>query len=59
LYVSGGLKQTGRVMTKDENICLHCGLCAERCPTHAFDMRRFALHIPHAGAKLLPMVATT
>ena len=59
VYVSGLLKQTGRVMTKDENICLHCGLCAERCPTHAFDMRKFALIYPHAGAKLLPMVATT
>jgi len=59
IFVSGSLKQTGRVMTKDENVCLHCGLCAERCPTHAFDMRRFAVLIPHAGARLLPMVAAT
>ncbi len=50
LFVSGPLKQTGRVMVKDENICLHCGLCAERCPTFAWDMKRFVLHLPHAGA---------
>jgi NADPH-dependent glutamate synthase beta subunit-like oxidoreductase/ferredoxin len=50
VFVSGALKQTGRVMVKDENICLHCGLCAERCPTHAFDMRKFMLQIPYAGA---------
>jgi ferredoxin len=53
LFVSGGLKQTGRVMIKDENICLHCGLCAERCPTYAWDMRKFMLQIPYAGAKVL------
>ncbi len=40
LYVSGDLK-TGRVMVKDEDVCLHCGLCAERCPTEAWDMRKF------------------
>jgi formate dehydrogenase beta subunit len=50
LFVSGGLKQTGRVMVKDENICLHCGLCAERCPTYAWDMRKFVLEQPYAGA---------
>jgi formate dehydrogenase (NADP+) beta subunit len=50
LFVSGGLKQTGRVMVKDENVCLHCGLCAERCPTYAWDMRKFAVEIPLAGA---------
>jgi len=53
LYVSGGLK-TGRVMVKDEDVCLHCGLCAERCPTNAWDMQRSDVHIPqldsHAGA---------
>jgi ferredoxin len=49
LFVSGPLKQTGRVMVKDENVCLHCGLCAERCPTYAWDMRKFAVLIPHAG----------
>jgi ferredoxin len=49
LYVSDQLKHTGRVMVKDENICIHCGLCAERCPTYAWDMRRFVLHLPYAG----------
>lgn len=49
LFVSGALKQTGRVMVKDENVCLHCGLCAERCPTYAWDMRKFVLHLPYAG----------
>ena len=53
LFVSGPLKQTARVMIKDENICLHCGLCAERCPTYAWDMRKFMLQIPYAGAKVL------
>jgi formate dehydrogenase beta subunit len=55
--VSGGLKQTGRVMLKDENICLHCGLCAERCPTYAWDMRQFALKVPYAGAQVIPLTA--
>jgi formate dehydrogenase (NADP+) beta subunit len=50
LFVSGALKQTGRVMVKDENVCVHCGLCAERCPTYAWDMRKFAVEIPLAGA---------
>ena len=50
LFVSGPLKQTGRVMVKDENVCLHCGLCAERCPTYAWDMRKFVLQIPYAGS---------
>jgi NADPH-dependent glutamate synthase beta subunit-like oxidoreductase/ferredoxin len=49
LFVSGPLKQTGRVMVKDENVCLHCGLCAERCPTYAWDMRKFVVEIPYAG----------
>ena len=49
LFVSSALKQTGRVMVKDENICVHCGLCAERCPTYAWDMRKFVVHIPVAG----------
>jgi NADPH-dependent glutamate synthase beta subunit-like oxidoreductase/formate hydrogenlyase subunit 6/NADH:ubiquinone oxidoreductase subunit I len=48
LYVSGALK-TGRVMVKDEDVCLHCGLCAERCPTGAWDMQRFTLEMTHAG----------
>jgi len=42
IYVSDGLK-TGRIMAKDEDVCLHCGLCAERCPTGAWDMQRFLL----------------
>jgi NADPH-dependent glutamate synthase beta subunit-like oxidoreductase len=49
LYVSGALKGTGRVMVKDEDVCLHCGLCAERCPTGAWDMQKFTLEISHAG----------
>ena len=48
LYVSGGLK-TGRVMVKDEDVCLHCGLCAERCPTGAWDMQKFLLKTTQAG----------
>jgi NADPH-dependent glutamate synthase beta subunit-like oxidoreductase len=48
LYVSGGLK-TGRVMVKDEDVCLHCGLCAERCPTGAWDMQKFLLLTTKAG----------
>ncbi|MCA8901721.1 MAG: FAD-dependent oxidoreductase [Hyphomonas sp.] len=48
LYVSAPLPLTGRVMIKDENVCLHCGLCAERCPTSAWDMKEGVIHIPHA-----------
>jgi formate dehydrogenase beta subunit len=47
LYVSGTLR-TGRVMAKDEDVCLHCGLCAERCPTGAWDMQKFLLDMAHA-----------
>jgi len=47
LYVSRGLP-TGRVMVKDEDVCLHCGLCAERCPTGAWDMRKFLLDMTYA-----------
>ena len=47
LYVGDGLK-TGRVMVKDEDVCLHCGLCAERCPTGAWDMQKFLLEMAHA-----------
>ena len=50
LYVAGGLK-TGRVMVKDENICLHCGLCSERCPTNAWDMQKVDWLVAHAGAE--------
>ena len=48
LYVADGLK-TGRVMVKDENVCLHCGLCAERCPTQAWDMQKFLYEVTKAG----------
>ncbi len=57
LFVSGALVQTGRVMVKDENVCLHCGLCAERCPTYAWDMRRFVLEQPYAGTAFIPLEA--
>ena len=49
VYVSDALPQTKRVMVKDEDVCLHCGLCAERCPTAAWDMRTFDLKLPYAG----------
>ena len=48
LYVSGVLK-SGHVMVKDEDVCLHCGLCAERCPTGAWDMQKFLLNTAQAG----------
>ena len=48
LYVSDSLPQTGRVMVKDEDICLHCSLCAERCPTGAWDMQKSEILIPYA-----------
>ncbi len=49
LYVSDALAQTARVMVKDENVCLHCGLCAERCPTGAWDMQKFLYNVSKAG----------
>jgi formate dehydrogenase (NADP+) beta subunit len=48
LYISETLK-TGRIMAKDEDVCLHCGLCAERCPTGAWDMQKFLLEMTNAG----------
>jgi formate dehydrogenase (NADP+) beta subunit len=48
LYISDTLK-TGRIMAKDEDVCLHCGLCAERCPTGAWDMQKFLLEMTPAG----------
>jgi NADPH-dependent glutamate synthase beta subunit-like oxidoreductase len=48
LFVSDELKQTSRVMVKDENFCIHCGLCAERCPTAAWDMQKSLLIFPKA-----------
>jgi NADPH-dependent glutamate synthase beta subunit-like oxidoreductase/ferredoxin len=59
LYVSADLPQTARIMAKDEDLCVHCGLCAERCPTAAWDMQKFELLIsyagrPYAGSPLVP-----
>jgi ferredoxin len=48
LFVSEDLPQTGRVMVKDEDLCVHCGLCAERCPTGAWDMQKSKILIPYA-----------
>jgi NADPH-dependent glutamate synthase beta subunit-like oxidoreductase/ferredoxin len=48
LYIGDRLK-TGRIMVKDEDVCLHCGLCAERCPTGAWDMRKFLLEPAQPG----------
>jgi formate dehydrogenase beta subunit len=56
LYASEPLPQTKRVMVKDEDVCLHCGLCAERCPTAAWDMREFDLLVPYAG-RALPVMS--
>jgi len=49
LFVSGPLKHTARVMVKDENVCVHCGLCAERCPTAAWDMQKSSFGFPKAA----------
>ncbi|MGI9287764.1 MAG: FAD-dependent oxidoreductase [Pseudomonadales bacterium] len=51
LYVSDILAQTQRVMIKDEDVCLHCGLCAERCPTGAWDMQKFLYTVTKAGSQ--------
>ncbi|GAB5458976.1 MAG: FAD-dependent oxidoreductase [Henriciella sp.] len=51
LYQSSDLPLTGRIMIKDENVCLHCGLCAERCPTAAWDMQEGVIKIHHADAQ--------
>jgi formate dehydrogenase beta subunit len=53
LYVSSNLK-TGRVMVKDEDVCLHCGLCAERCPTGAWDMKKYLIDMIHADDQCRP-----
>ena len=53
LYVSASLPQTGRVMVKDEDLCVHCSLCAERCPTGAWDMQKSTIRIPYAKDELL------
>ncbi len=57
LFVSAPLKGTARIMVKDEDVCLHCGLCAERCPTAAWDMQLFDLSIPHASEEPLGVAA--
>jgi NADPH-dependent glutamate synthase beta subunit-like oxidoreductase/ferredoxin len=49
LYVSDDLPQTARVMVKDEDLCVHCSLCAERCPTGAWDMQKSKVLIPHVA----------
>jgi len=49
VFASGALPHTGRLMLKDEDLCVHCGLCAERCPTAAWDMQKFELLLPYAG----------
>jgi NADPH-dependent glutamate synthase beta subunit-like oxidoreductase/ferredoxin len=49
IFASGPLPQTKRIMLKDEDLCVHCGLCAERCPTAAWDMQKFDLVIPYAS----------
>ena len=54
LYVSEELPQTGRIMVKDEDLCVHCGLCAERCPTAAWDMQKFTLAVPQAIDNVSP-----
>ena len=55
LYVSDVLP-TGRVMVKDEDVCLHCGLCAERCPTSAWDMQKFLYTVTKAGNSPAPVL---
>jgi NADPH-dependent glutamate synthase beta subunit-like oxidoreductase len=54
LFVSEALPQTGRVMLKDEDVCVHCGLCAERCPTAAWDMQKSTITIPYAADEVAP-----
>jgi NADPH-dependent glutamate synthase beta subunit-like oxidoreductase len=55
LYVSEDLPQTGRVMVKDEDLCVHCSLCAERCPTAAWDMQKSNILIPYAHDEADPV----
>jgi ferredoxin len=52
IYASEALPQTKRAMVKDEDVCVHCGLCAERCPTAAWDMQKFDLMISYAGSPI-------
>jgi NADPH-dependent glutamate synthase beta subunit-like oxidoreductase/ferredoxin len=59
IFASEELPQTGRIMVKDEDLCVHCGLCAERCPTAAWDMRKFELLVPYAGTNTWPTTQPT
>jgi formate dehydrogenase beta subunit len=59
LYVSAGLPHTNRVMVKDEDLCVHCGLCAERCPTGAWDMQKSTILIPQASDEMADDQANT
>ena len=59
LYVSDALPQTARVMVKDEDLCVHCGLCAERCPTGAWDMQKSEILIPYAEDEAAGIQAKT
>ncbi|PWU07744.1 MAG: glutamate synthase [Terriglobia bacterium] len=56
VFASTPLPQTKRLMLKDEDLCVHCGLCAERCPTAAWDMQKFDLEIPYAGRPVLATI---
>jgi len=58
IYVSRKLPQTKRHMVKDEDQCVHCGLCAERCPTAAWDMKQSHIFIPKAGDEEIPQLVT-
>jgi len=59
LYVSDNLPQTNRVMVKDEDLCVHCSLCAERCPTGAWDMQKSTVFIPHVADEVAEGPAQT
>jgi formate dehydrogenase beta subunit len=59
LYVSGDLPQTSRVMVKDEDLCVHCSLCAERCPTGAWDMQKSSVLIPQVADEVADEQART
>jgi NADPH-dependent glutamate synthase beta subunit-like oxidoreductase/ferredoxin len=59
VYASAQLPQTARIMVKDEDVCVHCGLCAERCPTAAWDMQKFEILISYAGAETKACSATS
>ena len=59
LYVSGDLPQTARVMVKDEDLCVHCSLCAERCPTGAWDMQKSIVLIPQVADEVADDQAQT